>query len=309
LFVINILPKWHEDPRRDRLVQTIGSLYADGMAVAAWKLAFRALQDGQELVPEHVFRILQFAQEFIDAGLARLKEGGVYVCGCTDIWKEYLENVAKKKGAGKNSAEVRKKKYGTALPPNARNRQKKENKSADQLPNTCSNATEHSPNTCSNATEPLVLVLKANTKNNSLTGVICADTAQPEQKQLALPEKPPPETQLLVPKQSKFSDETRRKMRAFIGTYAKGFQEKYHGPPESIRDKALIGRIGHWIEHVPEVRAIQLVEVYLQVDYRPINESLHDLWQFFRHLNRIGIALDTKASGGTVNWAQVFQGA
>jgi hypothetical protein len=107
----------------------------------------------------------------------------------------------------------------------------------------------------------------------------------------------------------KFSEETRRKMHSFIVAYSDGYKAKYGGPPEGIRDKAIIGKIGHWIESVSEERARNLVEVYLQVDYRPINESCHDLWQFFRHLNRIGNALSSGADPSGINWNRVFGGA
>jgi hypothetical protein len=95
-------------------------------------------------------------------------------------------------------------------------------------------------------------------------------------------------------------------MVAFIRKYAEVWKEKYKANPEGLKDKALIGKVGHWIESVSEQRACDLVQVYLQVDYKPINESCHDLWQFFRHLHRIGIAMDTGQDTAAVNWADVF---
>lgn len=118
-----------------------------------------------------------------------------------------------------------------------------------------------------------------------------------------------PVSNLPAPKKSRFSDETKNKMRAFIATYSSGYREKYGAPPEGIRDKALVGKLGHWIEHTSEERACQLVQVYLQIDHKWINDSCHDLWQFFRHLNRIGNALATGQDPGGINWAKVFGGA
>lgn len=112
-----------------------------------------------------------------------------------------------------------------------------------------------------------------------------------------------------APNKSKFSEDTRQKMRAFIATYSDGYRKKYGGPPEGIRDKALVGKLGHWIESVSEQRACELAQIYLQVDYRPINESCHDLWQFFRHLNRIGLALQTGQEPGGIDWSKVFGGS
>jgi hypothetical protein len=109
-----------------------------------------------------------------------------------------------------------------------------------------------------------------------------------------------------IQKKSKFSDDTRSKMRAFIATYSSAYHERYGAPPEGIRDKALVGKIGHWIESVSEQRAVELAQVYLQIDYRPINESCHDLWKFFFHLNRIGNALNTGSDPSGIDWKKVF---
>lgn len=107
----------------------------------------------------------------------------------------------------------------------------------------------------------------------------------------------------------KFKDLTRKKMQAFISVYAQGWKTKYGGSPEGLRDKAVIGKLGHWIESVSEERACELVQVYLQIDYRPFGESMHDLWKFFQNLNRIGVALDTGSASGQTDWSKVFGGA
>jgi hypothetical protein len=107
-------------------------------------------------------------------------------------------------------------------------------------------------------------------------------------------------------KKPKFDDATRNKMRRFFAVYADGYKTKYGAPPEGMRDKAIIGKVGHWIESVSEDRAVQLAQVYLQIDHKWINESCHDLWQFFRHLNRIGNALTTGQDPGGIDWNRVF---
>lgn len=109
-------------------------------------------------------------------------------------------------------------------------------------------------------------------------------------------------------RQSKFSEGTRAKMLAFLNAYADGYKRKYGGNPEGLRQKAVIGKVGHWIEAVSAERAVNLIQVYLQIDYRPINESYHDLWQFFRHLNRIGVFLDSGKDAHGTDWAYVFGG-
>lgn len=104
----------------------------------------------------------------------------------------------------------------------------------------------------------------------------------------------------------KFTESTRHKMQLFIAAYASGWKKKYGGSPEGLRDKAIIGKIGHWIGSVSADRAQQMIQVYLQIEYRPFNESCHDLWQFFRNLNRIGIGLDTGKDGAQVDWGKIF---
>lgn len=118
---------------------------------------------------------------------------------------------------------------------------------------------------------------------------------------LVAPAKPP-----AVPKKSKFDDATRLKMRDFIARYAELYRAKYNAPPESLHDKALMGKIGHWIESVSSEKATQLVEVYMQIDFKPINDSMHDLWLFFRNLNRIGVALASGQDASGINWGAVF---
>lgn len=106
-------------------------------------------------------------------------------------------------------------------------------------------------------------------------------------------------------KKSKYSDLTRSKMRAFIQAYADEYAVRYPGAkPEAIRNSQVIGKLALWIEHYSEERAVQLVRAYMKVDYRPIRESCHDMWLFFRHINRIAMAVDTQ--GDQVDWSQVF---
>lgn len=112
-----------------------------------------------------------------------------------------------------------------------------------------------------------------------------------------------------IPKKFKYSESTRLKMKAFIAAYADGYREKYGASPEGVRDKGVIGKLGHWIEMVSEEHALRLVGAYLKIDHRRITESQHDLWQFFYHLNRIGNALANHgANPDGIDWSKVFGG-
>ena len=111
-----------------------------------------------------------------------------------------------------------------------------------------------------------------------------------------------------LPGKRKFTPETNRKIVAFIRAYAEGFREKYKSAPEGIRDKAVIGKIGHWVEMLSEERAVQLVQVYLQVTDKWVVARYHDLWTFFKIRNQLGVALDTGLDPGGINFGSVFGG-
>jgi hypothetical protein len=111
------------------------------------------------------------------------------------------------------------------------------------------------------------------------------------------------------PKRDRYTPEVRAKMHAFLATYAACYRARYGGPPEGIRDPAMVNKVGTWIGGLSTERAKNLIEVYLQIDHRPIAESQHDLWQFFRNLNRIGNALSTGQDPAGINWDKVFGGA
>lgn len=240
-------------------------------------------------VPRRVFFVLEGAQALIDAHLAEdLGEGGVYVCGSA----AYLEWVAGRseagKAGGKKSAEARKAKTGSAVPPKAKNSPKQTRSTTE------ANAKQPQPSVSASASSSV----SASEENTGITLRVGGETA---------PQGSAGQGQAPVrPKRDPFTLGTRAKMRGFLGAYAEGYKAKYGGPPEGIRDKAIIGKVGHWIESVSEERAISLIQVYLQIDYRPITESQHDLWQFFRNLNRIGNALSTGEDPSGINWNQVF---
>jgi hypothetical protein len=112
----------------------------------------------------------------------------------------------------------------------------------------------------------------------------------------------------LKPKREKYSEATREKMRSFFASYAKRYAERYGGPPEGLREPQIVNKVGLWIEHVSLERAIELIEAYLKIEHRPISDSQHDLWQFFRNLNRIGNVLHTGADSNGIDWSKVFGG-
>ena len=315
---VNAEECWWSDPRRSKLALLIGSqMLADGIAINAWRIAQESWKKG-ELIPWSKFSAMEGADSFIKAGLARFHESAdplskqvqadpssiqdlfIYVRGTRD----YLSWTVDKQNSGSLGGQK-----SAQRPRDAKGR---------LLPNEPEYLTSVQAESKQNPSRPKQIQASASasaSKSNTNTYIPSECVSEPpaadslpaiRQEEKNLPEEIQPGVP--APKRTKFSDLTREKMRAFIAAYAKGYREKYQGTPEGIKDKALIGKLGHWIEHVSEVRAINLVEAYLQISYRPFDENYHDLWQFFRHLNRIGVALDTGKDANSIDWSKVFAG-
>lgn len=282
---INIETSIYRDPEFQELLIKVGDrLRAKGMLQEFWERAQEQWFPHRKLVPMSVIEKLGLHQ-LIEVGLAEIRDGGVYARGSEKAFAWLFEASEKGRKGGKASAAKRKK------------------KKSDQPVSTTCEAQVKQGSTSVNPSEASLL----SSPSSLLSSLVSNSEKSPSgMGELALPT---PQENLPEPKKSKFSESTRAKMQAFIAAYAKGYQGKYKGPPEGLRDKAIIGKIGHWIEHVPQERACQLVEVYLQIDYQPIANSQHDLWQFFRHLNRIGNALNSGQKPSGINWDKVFGGA
>jgi hypothetical protein len=122
---INIEECWWSDPRRTKLLLRIG-FAADGAAVNMWRLAQEFWGKSRGLVPADVFFKLEHAQELIDAGLADVRERSVYVRGCSEYLEWHAEKREQASAAGKKSAEVRRKKSGSAQPKGGKGAKKTE---------------------------------------------------------------------------------------------------------------------------------------------------------------------------------------
>jgi len=89
---------WWTDPRRERLGALLNSVEsADAAAIRMWRLAQEFWGRGRKPVPKEIFDTLQAAPKLIEAGLARVEEGGVYVKGSS----QYIEWLNEKREAGK----------------------------------------------------------------------------------------------------------------------------------------------------------------------------------------------------------------
>lgn len=278
------------DPRVMALKAAIGDAAAWGSLVGAYRVATAYYVPDRKPIPTKLFKLIPWSQPLIDSGIAELTEDGTGVFIIQS--EEQFDWLISKHSNGKKGG--RPKTEDNLIEP----------KETESKPN----LSYGNPLTIAPASAPVIALAQIKENTNTIQAVANAPACLQEIEK-NLPEEIEPG--ILAPKKSKFSDLTRKKMRSFIAKYVEVFQGKYPGckAPESLKDKALIGKLGHWIEHVSEVRAISLVEVYLQISYRPFDENFHDLWQFFRHLNRIGHALDTGMDANMTDWSKVFAGA
>lgn len=114
---INIEECWWSDPRRMKLALALGSgAMADGVVTNAWRIAQEFWSKGRLLVPQDVWATVEANSKLIEANLAEARESGVYVRGSS----QYLDWARERREAaiigGKKSAEVRRKKNGSAQP-------------------------------------------------------------------------------------------------------------------------------------------------------------------------------------------------
>jgi hypothetical protein len=114
---INIEECWWSDVRRSALIRLLGSDdLADAAAIRMWRLAQEFWGRGRALVPLHIWETLEPAPNLLRAGLAEIREGGVYVRGSSQYLDWVIEQKEKARIGGKNSADARRKKYGSAQP-------------------------------------------------------------------------------------------------------------------------------------------------------------------------------------------------
>lgn len=100
---VNIEECWWSDPRRSKLIRIVGgdSRLADGLVMAAWRLAQEFWKHERTLIPLAHFENLEDYQFLIQAKLAEIREDKVYIRGSS----QYLDWTYEKKEAGKKGGE------------------------------------------------------------------------------------------------------------------------------------------------------------------------------------------------------------
>lgn len=290
---LNIETKLWADPRLQTLMILVGDRQkAKGMVVELWTVAQEHWFPNRELIPEQTVADLGL-DPVVQVGLAERREEGVYAKGSEEHFAWLFERQEAGRRGGIASARARKEAGEAKL---------KQNQA--ELKQSLSSVKQSSSKTKQN--EPSYSYSSSFSKYEDSKTKECADralTISDFSTQVSETEKP------IAAKGSRFSPETRAKMGQFYAAYARAYKTRYGSEPEHLRaDKALIGKVGYWLEGVSIERATNLVEVFFQIDHRPIVESYHNLWEFFKHLNRISHALSTGQNPDSVNWGKVFGG-
>ena len=126
---VNTEECWWSDPRRSALIKAVGEEErADGLALKMWRLAQKFWESERRLIPKSIFETLPHHAELVRCHLAEAREDMIYVRGSSQYLDWTIEERAKRVAGGKKSAETRRKKYGSAVPKNASNSNKKPNK-------------------------------------------------------------------------------------------------------------------------------------------------------------------------------------
>lgn len=106
------------------------------------------------------------------------------------------------------------------------------------------------------------------------------------------------------------SDKKNNKAKEFISAYVMAYKNKFGFAPDDIRDGKTIGQICNWLKTYPIERAIQLAQVYFQMEVDWFKTKQYDFETFRRNLNVIGKALDTgfDPSKQNYDWNKIFSG-
>lgn len=127
---INIEECWWSDPRRTALLLEIG-FEADSAAVNMWRAAQEFWGKSRGLIPKSVFDKLKHCEKLVEVGLADVRESFVYVRGCSEYLEWHAEKREQAAAAGRKSAEVRRKKSGSAQPKGGKGHEKSERERND----------------------------------------------------------------------------------------------------------------------------------------------------------------------------------
>jgi hypothetical protein len=277
--------KARQDPRFKILGKLLGSSRFDALARMGELWAYCADQESYFLSETLINTLTEcenFSQMILnpEVGLAELSEKGIRIKGT----KGRIEWLSKLRKNGKKGGRPKKTKPKPEGYPEANQDQTKTEPPSNPLTLTPALAPALVQNTELRTKGQNAETLPAKAGTGSLPGV----------------------------KKPRFSDEAREKARKFAGAYVKAYQTRFPGGrPEDLNDEITRGQIQNWIKNYPLDRAVQLIQVYFQLEGKWFGTKGYDFITFRSNLNKIGQALDSgkDPDGNTVDWASVYGGA
>lgn len=260
---INIEECWWTDPRRSKLIKILGTEeMADAVAIKAWRLAQEHWKHNRRRVPFHIFQVLEKADALLESGLAVKEEDGsfVYVRGSSDYLDWVREKREQASDAGKKSAEIRKKKNGTAQPPGGKGSKKP--KKSERKPN--DDGTE------SNGTEP-------SDSGSISVSVSSSDSSSAEKEEFTNVN-----SQLTAEKS---------KAQFFIAGYCERFRKKYGSNPEiQGKDAGIAGRVSKGLS---EEKINLYLDGYFSLPDAWLSKTKHPISAFETKLNEVVVFVMT----------------
>ena len=111
---------WH-DPRFNELCKQHERHVALGAVVMLWRLGQEHWKNDKRLIPSTAFKFLPLCEDLEKFGFVEKREDGVYCSGAEERWGYFFENSERGRKGGQRSAQIRKERYGSAIPINATN--------------------------------------------------------------------------------------------------------------------------------------------------------------------------------------------
>jgi hypothetical protein len=91
----------------------------------------------------------------------------------------------------------------------------------------------------------------------------------------------------------------------FITKYVQAYQKRYGEKARPDLRGKVQGQIKRFVQETPTERAINLIEVFCQMDDPWFKTKAHDFGTFLENLSKIGLALDTGQQRPGVNWDEL----
>jgi hypothetical protein len=93
----------------------------------------------------------------------------------------------------------------------------------------------------------------------------------------------------------------------FVAEYVKAWQRRYGDKTRPDLGGKVQGQIKAFMKDRDVDRAVQLIQVYFQMDDKWFVTKCHDFGTFIENLDKVGLALDTGNDPSGVNWSEVFK--